>query len=47
MVDMTEQDMAEVGPRDLKEPGSPPWCWQTVSLLQSMWTLTGQERSPL
>ena len=34
---MTEQEMANVGPRDLKEPGSPAWCWQTVSLLQNMW----------
>ena len=37
MVELTEQDMANVGPRDLKEPGSPAWCWQTVSLLQNMW----------
>ena len=34
---MTEQEMANVGPRELKEPGSPAWCWQTVSLLQNMW----------
>ena len=33
----TEQELANVGPRDLKEPGSPVWCWQTVSLLQNMW----------
>lgn len=33
----TEQEMANVGPRELKEPGSPAWCWQTVSLLQNMW----------
>ena len=38
MVELTEQDMANVGPRDLKEEGSPVWCWQTVSLLQNMWT---------
>ena len=25
------------GPRELKEPGSPAWCWQTISLLQNMW----------
>ena len=37
MVELTEQDMANVGPRDTKEPGSPTWCWQTVSLLQNMW----------
>ena len=35
---LTEQDMANVGPRDLKDEGSPAWCWQTVSLLQNMWT---------
>ena len=34
---VTEQEMANVGPRELKEPGSPAWCWQTVSLLQNMW----------
>ena len=33
----TDQEMANVGPRELKEPGSPAWCWQTVSLLQNMW----------
>lgn len=38
MWELTEQDVANVGPRDLKEPGSPAWCWQTVSLLQNMWT---------
>ena len=35
--DLTEQDMANVGPLELKDPGSPAWCWQTVSLLQNMW----------
>ena len=34
---LTEQDMANVGPLELKDPGSPAWCWQTVSLLQNMW----------
>lgn len=38
---MTEQEMANVGPRELKEPGSPAWCWQTVSLLQNMWGAIG------
>ena len=33
----TEQDIANVGPLELKDPGSPAWCWQTVSLLQNMW----------
>jgi hypothetical protein len=34
---MTEQEMANVGPRELKEIGSPAWCWQTVGLLQNLW----------
>ncbi len=34
----TEQDLASIeGPRGLKEKGSPAWCWQTVSALQTMW----------
>ena len=33
----TEQEMANVGPRELKEPGSPAWCWQTMGLLKHMW----------
>ena len=34
----TEQDLASMeGPRDLKEQGSIPWSWQTVSALQHMW----------
>ena len=34
----TEQDLASMeGPRDLKERGSIPWSWQTVSALQHMW----------
>ena len=36
-LDLTEQDKANVGPLELKDPGSPAWCWQTVSLLQNMW----------
>ena len=35
--ELTEQDMANVGPLELKDLGSPAWCWQTVSLLQNMW----------
>lgn len=34
---VTDQEMANVGPRELKELGSPAWCWQTVGLLQNMW----------
>ena len=34
----SEQDLASMeGPRGLKEKGSPAWCWQTVSALQTMW----------
>ena len=36
-LELTEQDMANVGPLELKDPGSPAWCWQTVSLLQNLW----------
>ena len=36
-LELTEQDLANVGPLELKDPGSPAWCWQTVSLLQNMW----------
>ena len=25
------------GPRALKEPGDPLWCWQTISALQTQW----------
>ena len=35
---MSEQDQASMtGPRAMKEPGSPLWCWQTISALQSLW----------
>jgi len=34
---LTEQDVANVGPLELKDPGSPAWCWQTVNLLQNIW----------
>ena len=34
----TDQERASMeGPRDLKEQGSVPWAWQTVSALQHMW----------
>ena len=34
----SDQDRASMeGPRDLKEQGSVPWSWQTVSALQHMW----------
>lgn len=34
---LTEQERANIGPRDLKEEGSPEWCWQTAGLLQDLW----------
>ncbi len=34
---LSEQDTASFGPRDMKAPGTPAWCWQTVSALQTMW----------
>ena len=34
----TEQDQARSsGPIALKEPGSPPWCWQLLAALQTQW----------
>ena len=35
---LSEQDQAGIsGPRALKEPGEPLWCWQTISALQTQW----------
>ena len=34
---LTEREAADIGPIELKAPGSPAWCWQTVSALQSIW----------
>ena len=34
----TEQlEAGASGPRVLNEPGSPVWCWQTISHLQTLW----------
>ena len=34
----SEQDLASMeGPRAMKEPGTPEWCWQTISAMQHMW----------
>jgi len=33
--ELPERDRALAGPRQLKEPGSPEWCWQTVFYLRS------------
>ena len=36
--DLEEQiEAGSSGPRELKEPGSPLWCWQTISHLQTLW----------
>ena len=35
---ITEQDEARSsGPIALKEPGSPPWCWQLLAAMQTQW----------
>ena len=35
---MLEKVTADLsGPRFLKEPGTPDWCWQTIGHLQLMW----------
>ncbi len=31
---LSDRDRAQAGPRQLKEPGSPEWCWQTVYYLK-------------
>ena len=36
-LELTEQDIVNVGPLELKDLGSPAWCWQTVGLLQNLW----------
>ena len=32
-----QQEAGASGPRALNEPGSPVWCWQTISHLQTLW----------
>ena len=32
---MSERERALIGPRALKEPGSPDWCWQTIDYFQA------------
>jgi hypothetical protein len=34
---LTERERAYFGPRTDKEPGTVPWCWQTIGLMQSRW----------
>jgi hypothetical protein len=33
--ELADRDRALAGPRQLKEPGSPEWCWQTLFYLRS------------
>ena len=40
---LSGRDRAQVGPRQLKEPGSPDWCWQTVSYLKDCMRHVGEE----
>ena len=35
MMEKVQADLS--GPRALKEPGTPDWCWQTIGHLQMMW----------
>lgn len=35
MVEMLEAGAS--GPRELKQPGDPQWCWQTIIHLQTLW----------
>jgi hypothetical protein len=32
--ELTDKERAQLGPRTLKETGSPEWCWQTVAYLK-------------
>ncbi len=32
---LTEREQARMGPRSLKVPGSPEWCWQAVEVLKA------------
>src|SRR5262245_10283366 len=34
---LIERDRYCFGPRTQKEPGSIPWCWQTIDLLKLRW----------
>lgn len=40
---LADRDKAQVGPRQLKEPGSPDWCWQTVYYLKDCMRHVGEE----
>ena len=40
---LPDRDRAQVGPRQLKEPGSPDWCWQTVYYLKDCMRHVGEE----
>ena len=34
---LSDRERAYFGPRTEKEPGSVPWCWQTIDLLKLRW----------
>lgn len=40
---LPDRDRAQAGPRQLKEPGSPDWCWQTVYYLKDCMRHVGEE----
>ena len=37
------QSASLAGPRAMKDPGSPDWCYQTVHALQSLWSMADRE----
>lgn len=39
---MTQREAALSGPRSLKTPGSPEWCWQTIESLKNSLSLLDQ-----
>jgi len=40
---LPDRDAAQAGPRQLKERGSPEWCWQTVYYLKDCMRHVGEE----
>src|SRR5487761_1690834 len=40
---LADRDRAQAGPRQLKERGSPDWCWQTVYYLKDCMRHVGEE----
>jgi len=35
--ELSERERATIGPRELKTPGSPEWCWQTITHLRNVY----------